>query len=47
MSLSEMKHSEMPGVNPDPEAQSHIATKACKLPLPTRVAFVGNYLPRE
>jgi glycosyltransferase involved in cell wall biosynthesis len=21
--------------------------KACKLPLPTRIAFVGNYLPRE
>ncbi len=23
------------------------ATKACSLPLPTRVAFIGNYLPRE
>ena len=21
--------------------------KACTLPLPTRIAFVGNYLPRE
>lgn len=24
-----------------------IALKACSLPLPTRVAFIGNYLPRE
>src|SRR5271157_1803615 len=30
-----------------PEACSHSAMKACKLPLPTRIAFVGNYLPRE
>ena len=25
----------------------HDAMKACKLPLPTRIAFIGNYLPRE
>lgn len=25
----------------------HVAMKACKLPLPTRIAFIGNYLPRE
>jgi glycosyltransferase involved in cell wall biosynthesis len=24
-----------------------VAMKACTLPLPTRIAFVGNYLPRE
>jgi len=24
-----------------------IASKACSLPLPTRVAFIGNYLPRQ
>jgi glycosyltransferase involved in cell wall biosynthesis len=24
-----------------------IALKACSLPLPTRIAFIGNYLPRE
>ena len=24
-----------------------VALKACTLPLPTRIAFVGNYLPRE
>ena len=47
MSLSKMMNSEKPGGNPAPVAYSHIATKACKLPLPTRIAFVGNYLPRE
>ncbi len=47
MSLSEMMYSNNPGVNPDPEAYLHNATKACKLPLPTRIAFVGNYQPRE
>jgi glycosyltransferase involved in cell wall biosynthesis len=47
MSHSEMMHSAKPGVNTDLEACLHIATKACKLPLPTRIAFVGNYLPRE
>jgi glycosyltransferase involved in cell wall biosynthesis len=47
MTLPEMIYSEKPGGNPDPVAYSHIATKACKLPLPTRIAFVGNYLPRE
>jgi glycosyltransferase involved in cell wall biosynthesis len=29
------------------EADSHIGMKARQLPLPTRIAFVGNYLPRE
>jgi glycosyltransferase involved in cell wall biosynthesis len=47
MSLSEMMYPEKPGVNPDPEAYLHISTKACKLPMPTRIAFVGNYQPRE
>src|SRR5271157_1857460 len=47
MSLSEMMSSAEPGGNPDSAAYLHIATKACKLPLPTRIAFVGNYLPRE
>src|ERR1035437_723962 len=47
MSLSEMKHSEKSGVNSYPEVYLPIATNACKLPLPTRVAFVGNYQPRE
>lgn len=28
-------------------AASRFASKVCSLPLPTRVAFVGNYLPRQ
>src|SRR5664279_5415566 len=47
MSLSEMKHSEKSNVSSYAEAYLHIATNACKLPLPTRIAFVGNYQPRE
>ena len=47
MLLSEMMHSEKTGANPDHEAYLQITTKASKLPLPTRIAFVGNYLPRE
>jgi len=47
MSLSEMINSDMLGVNLDSKACLHIATKARKLPLPTRIAFIGNYLPRE
>jgi glycosyltransferase involved in cell wall biosynthesis len=47
MLLSEMKHSEKLNVNSYPEESLHIATNACKLPLPTRIAFVGNYQPRE
>ena len=30
-----------------PATSSAVAYKACTLPLPTRIAFVGNYLPRE
>ena len=33
--------------DPVPEAYSHAGMNVCKLPLPTRIAFVGNYLPRE
>jgi glycosyltransferase involved in cell wall biosynthesis len=33
--------------HPVPKDCLHGAMKACKLPLPTRIAFVGNYLPRE
>jgi len=47
MLLPEMKYHEKAGVKPDPEAYLHVAKKACKLPLPTRIAFVGNYQPRE
>ncbi|MFZ1086435.1 MAG: glycosyltransferase family 4 protein [Terracidiphilus sp.] len=31
----------------DQDASLPAAAKACKLPLPTRIAFIGNYLPRE
>ena len=30
-----------------PPNSNSVAMKACALPLPTRIAFVGNYLPRE
>jgi hypothetical protein len=47
MSFDEMMDPMKYAVNPDLESSSHIAMKACRLPLPTRIAFVGNYLPRE
>jgi glycosyltransferase involved in cell wall biosynthesis len=40
-------HFEKPAVGLDAEAHLRAAMNACKLPLPTRIAFVGNYLPRE
>jgi glycosyltransferase involved in cell wall biosynthesis len=30
-----------------PPQSSHAQPKECSLPLPTRIAFIGNYLPRE
>ena len=47
MPFSEIIHSDTPAVSLDPEAYLRVAMKPCKLPLPTRIAFVGNYLPRE
>ena len=47
MSFSDPMQPERTTIDPLPEAHSHIGTKVCKLPLPTRIAFVGNYLPRE
>ena len=35
------------GSDDDQEAFLRAAAKACKLPLPTRIAFIGNFLPRE
>jgi len=40
-------HPEKGTIGLDLEASEHVAMKACKLPLPTRIAFVGNYLPRQ
>jgi len=47
MTRSEIMHFDRPAIGPDAEAQLRAAMKACKLPLPTRIAFIGNYLPRE
>lgn len=47
MSFSEMMHPKKPAGGPVAEACSPIALKVCSLPLPTRIAFIGNYLPRE
>lgn len=47
MSNSIREHSEKPSEGSAQAASLPIALKACTLPLPTRIAFVGNYLPRE
>ena len=47
MPFSEITRDQKPAVVLAPEAYLHAAMKASKLPLPTRIAFVGNYLPRE
>jgi glycosyltransferase involved in cell wall biosynthesis len=47
MSFSDPMQPEKTTIDPLAEARSHNGTKVCKLPLPTRIAFVGNYLPRE
>jgi glycosyltransferase involved in cell wall biosynthesis len=47
MPLPDTMHPEKAVADPVTEAYSHVALKACRLPLPTRIAFVGNYLPRE
>jgi glycosyltransferase involved in cell wall biosynthesis len=46
MSIPEIIQSGNPA-NAFPEGALQIALKACTLPLPTRIAFIGNYLPRE
>ena len=47
MTFPEMVRSETPDGRDGKSASSPIALKASRLPLPTRIAFVGNYLPRE
>jgi len=47
MSFSEMIHSNEFAGDPDLEGSSRNMANTCKLPLPTRIAFVANYLPRE
>ena len=47
MSLKETIGSLGPIEVADPLASTPVVLKACTPPLPTRIAFVGNYLPRE
>ncbi len=47
MSFSEVIRLETQAGRSDASASLPIALKASRLPLPTRIAFVGNYLPRE
>ena len=47
MPFPDPTHPGKTAADPVPDAGSHGSMKICKLPLPTRIAFVGNYLPRE
>ena len=47
MSFPEIIKSETQAGRTGTSASLPIALKAGRLPLPTRIAFVGNYLPRE
>ena len=47
MPFSGKKNSEVPASVSGSELSLLLASNACKLPLPTRIAFIGNYLPRE
>ena len=47
MPLSKKMNPEKTGIDTAPGPSSNVVMHACKLPLPTRIAFVGNYLPRE
>ncbi len=47
MAIPETMYPEYPASGPTSAACHSTALKECTLPLPTRIAFVGNYLPRE
>jgi glycosyltransferase involved in cell wall biosynthesis len=47
MPLTNTTHREELSWDLQPAASSPHAPKCCSLPLPTRIAFVGNYLPRQ
>jgi glycosyltransferase involved in cell wall biosynthesis len=47
MSFPQVFHPEMPAEEPYSGGSTAVASKVCSLPLPTRIAFVGNYLPRQ
>ena len=47
MSSSEMMHPNTAFLEPDPGEALRVSLKASSTPLPTRIAFIGNYLPRQ
>ena len=47
MSSNETIHYKERAIEHQSTVSSQIASKGCSLPLPTRIAFVGNYLPRQ
>ncbi|HVC48058.1 MAG TPA: glycosyltransferase family 4 protein [Terracidiphilus sp.] len=47
MSLPDLVHSEKNFEELRPDALVSSGAGTCSLPLPTRIAFIGNYLPRE
>ncbi|HZP04704.1 MAG TPA: glycosyltransferase family 4 protein [Terracidiphilus sp.] len=47
MSVTTTTHREELSWGLPPALSSPLAPKGCSLPLPTRIAFVGNYLPRQ
>ncbi len=47
MSITNKAHREELPADFPPLAACLVAPKHCSLPLPTRIAFVGNYLPRQ
>ncbi len=47
MPLPAKMQTDQPSAETTTELASLLAFKASKLPLPTRIAFIGNYLPRE
>jgi len=47
LSLTEANHHEDVARRLYAEVSSPVGSKGCSLPLPTRIAFVGNYLPRQ
>jgi len=47
MSLIDVTHNEELSAHIPPAASDLAGPKSCSLPLPTRIAFIGNYLPRQ
>ena len=47
MSLIEVVYPEEQATSIAQESLNPVTAKSCSLPLPTRVAFVGNFLPRQ